>query len=210
MHADAIDTMEPAPRAGLGPTLLGGIVGAAVGIGLHVVLETGILGTQPVEASWFAVIIGLLTGLGVRQANKHHMERSYVRGAISGFIALGAIVLSTILISKVMARRDALSIGKPVAAAVETKQEAEDEGDDAAAAPAEPVAQPVADRGAAGPASPLGRRGPEKMNPWQFVFLALGALVAYEFGRGADPAKRAAAAAPEPVEPAPGATNPAD
>jgi hypothetical protein len=175
-----------------------------------VLLETGILGTQPVEASWFAVIIGLLTGLGVRQANKHHMERSYLRGAISGFIALGAIVLSTFLISKVMASRDALSMKKPGAAAVETKEKTEEDGDDAAAAAAEPVAPPVAERGAAGPATTIGRRGPEKMNPWQFVFLALGALVAYEFGRGADPARRAPAAAPEPVEPAPGGTNPAD
>jgi hypothetical protein len=184
-------------------------VGAAVGIGLHLVLETGILGTQPIEAAWFAVIIGLLTGLGVRQANKHHMERSYLRGAISGFIALGAIVLSTFLISKVMARRDALSMNKPVAKAVETKEEAEENGDDAAAAPAEPVAQPAAERGD-GPATTIGRRGPDKMNPWQFVFLALGALVAYEFGRGADPAKRAPATTPEPVEPAPGTMNPAD
>jgi hypothetical protein len=209
MHADAIDTMEPAPRASLGPTFLGGILGAAVGIGLHVVLETGILGTQPVEASWFAVVIGLLTGLGVRQANKHHMERSYLRGAISGFIALGAIVLSTFLISKVMASRDALSLKKPPAVAQAAKGDAEEATDDDAASD-EPVAQPVAERGAAGPATTIGRRGPEKLNPWQFVFLALGALVAYEFGRGVDHARRVPAAAPEPVEPAHGPTNPAD
>jgi hypothetical protein len=209
MHADTIDTMEPAPKASVGPTLLGGIIGAAVGVGLHLVLETGILGTRPVEASWFAIVIGLLTGLGVRQANKHHMERSYLRGAISGFVALGAIVASTYLISQVMSKRDALSMNKPAAvAAAADKEDAAAKADGEAAATAEPAVQPAAE--ARGPAATgvIGRRGPEQLNPWQFVFMALGALVAYEFGRGIDHSRRIAVA--EPVEPMPTATNPAD
>ena len=36
---------------------------------------------------------------------------------------------------------------------------------------------------------------PEEFNTWQFVFMAVGAFIAYEFGRGSGP--RPAHAAPE-------------
>ena len=112
---------------GVGPTLLGGVVGAAVGVGLHTLLETGMLG-KPVEASWFAIVIGLLTGLGVRQANRTHMERSYLRGAISGIIALAAIYGSTVLIAEIMKKRDLAVATKPAASAA--ADESEEEGDE--------------------------------------------------------------------------------
>ena len=64
---------------GLGATLVGGIIGAAVGMGLHLFLEVGL----QMEAPWFAIVIGLLTGLGVRQANKSLAGVSYLRGAIA-------------------------------------------------------------------------------------------------------------------------------
>ena len=84
-------------HGGLVPTLVGGVIGAAVGVGLQVVLEAGLLG-QRFEASWCAIVIGLLVGLGVRRANRHHLHRSYVRGAMSGLIALAAIVASSFAI----------------------------------------------------------------------------------------------------------------
>ena len=69
----------------MGPTLVGGIIGAAVGIGLHLIVEM----TTGAEATWFAVVIGLLTGLGVHQANKSLAGRvSYLRGAVAAAIAL--------------------------------------------------------------------------------------------------------------------------
>jgi len=209
MQGDAVETTETVERTQIGPTLIGGIVGAAVGIGLHLILETGILGTRPYEASWFAIVIGLFTGLGVRWANKHHMERSYLRGAISGFLALGAILLSTVLISKVMAARDAKATGKPIAgAAAEKADDAEEEVDDEAADEA-PVAEPAPVReGGAAATGGVGRPpGPDDLNPWQFVFMALGGLVAYEFGRGIDHSKRIAPAG-EPAPPRP--TNPSE
>ena len=96
---------------------------SAVGVALHTVLETGMLG-KPIEASWFAIIIGLLTGLGVRQANRTHMERSYLRGAVSGVIALAAIYGSTVVIAEIMKKRDQSMASKPTAVAA-------DEADDA-------------------------------------------------------------------------------
>jgi hypothetical protein len=180
---------------GVGPTLLGGIVGAAVGVALHTLLETGTLG-KPIEASWFAIVIGLLTGLGVRQANRTHMERSYLRGALSGIIALAAIYGSTVVIAEVMKKRDQAMVMKSATAAAETAEasDAAAEGDDAAAAEAETPAAD-ADR-TMNPALANGVVGNPRagdLNPWQFVFMALGALVAYEFGRGVG--------APKPAEP---------
>jgi hypothetical protein len=180
---------------GVGPTLLGGIVGAAVGVGLHTLLETGMLG-KPIEASWFAIVIGLLTGLGVRQANRTHMERSYLRGALSGLIALGAIYGSTVVIAEVAKRRDKAMVTKPAAAAGETDEASEDatDGDEATTAEAEtPAADADRTMNPALAGGVVGNPRAGDLNPWQFVFMALGALVAYEFGRGAG--------APKPAEP---------
>jgi hypothetical protein len=177
---------------GVGPTLLGGIVGAAVGVGLHTLLETGLLG-KPIEASWFAVIIGLLTGVGVRQANRQHMERSYLRGAISGIIALAAIYGSTVVIAEIMKKRDVSIAAKPAAAAAEDEagDDAGDADSDTAAAPVEAIPESDQNPALAGMGTMQTRAS--DLNPWQFVWMALGALVAYEFGRGAG--------APKTVEP---------
>jgi hypothetical protein len=218
MHGATVESAKRVDRTSFGPTLIGGLVGAAVGVGAHVVLETGLLGTRPYEAAWFAIVIGLLTGLGVRWANKHHMERSYARGAISAFIALAAIVLSTFLISKVMSQRDAMAGKKPIDGAAakadggEVAADANAAADDAGVAEPPPLAEP------GGPLSAqIGQpRGPNEPNPWQFLFMALGALVAYEFGRGVDHSKRTASSAAEPGEraepeaPLTGATDPSN
>jgi hypothetical protein len=174
---------------------LGGLVGAAVGVGLHTLLETGMLG-KPIEASWFAIVIGLLTGLGVRQANRTHMERSYLRGALSGLIALAAIYGSTVVIAEVMKKRDQAMATKPTAAAGEADEASEDaaDGDEATTAEAEtPAADAERTMNPALAGGVVGNPRAGDLNPWQFVFMALGALVAYEFGRGAG--------APKPAEP---------
>jgi hypothetical protein len=212
MQGDVVESLDPIERASLGPTLLGGIVGAAVGVAAHVALETGILGTPRYEAPWFAIVIGLLTGLGVRQANRHHMNRSYARGAISGVLALAAIVLSTYLISQVMSRRDALAEGraaKGAAPAVGDAAAAGDQGGAPAAAEAAPE-QPAAVVHPNGAVGGIGRPRGDELNPWQFVFMALGALVAYEFGRGIDHSKRIDVALGEPGGAPPLVTDPSN
>jgi hypothetical protein len=200
-----------ADRPGLGPAVLGGIIGAAVGVGLNVVLEGAFLGRR-IEASWFPVVIGVLTGLGVRLANRHHMNRSYARGAVSALIALAAIVASSFAIKEVMARRETQAKATPNASA--PKADADEAADDAAGegAAAEAAApEPMPDReSAGGRTGVIGQpKGPNDINPWQFVFMALGALVAYELGRGPDPAKRAAVEA-QPEEPLVAGTDPSN
>jgi hypothetical protein len=182
-------------------------------VGLHTLLETGMLG-KPIEASWFAIVIGLLTGLGVRQANRTHMERSYLRGAISGLIALAAIYGSTVVIAEVMKKRDQAVAVKPAAAAAGDEDEASDdasEGDEAATADAE--APTTGDERSMNPALAGGVVGNARagdLNPWQFVFMALGALVAYEFGRGAGAPKRAQPVDATPPEGMGRATDPSE
>ena len=197
---------------GVGPTLLGGVVGAAVGVALHTVLETGMLG-KPVEASWFAIVIGLLTGLGVRQANRTHMERSYLRGALAGLIALAAIYGSTAVIAEVMKKRDQAMKSKPAAAADEAVEKEGDATttDETTTAEAEAPAK-EADR-TINPALAGGVVGNPRagdLNPWQFVFMALGALVAYELGRGVGAPKGGEPADATPPEGLGRATDPSE
>jgi hypothetical protein len=197
---------------GVGPTLLGGIVGAAVGVGLHTLLETGMLG-KPIEASWFAIVIGLLTGLGVRQANRTHMERSYLRGAISGIIALAAIYGSNVVIAEVMKKRDQAMVTKPAAAVADADEASADAtaGDEAATAEAEtPAADADRTMNPALAGGVVGNPRAGDLNPWQFVFMALGALVAYEFGRGAGAPKPAAPTDATPPEGMGRATDPSE
>jgi hypothetical protein len=195
-----------AERNGLGSALLGGIIGAAVGVGLNVVLETGMLGTR-VEASWFAVVIGVLTGFGVRMACRGCMERNYARGAVAGLIALAAIVASSFAIREVMKRREVApsSVAKAPAEKADGASDAGESDDDAAADAA--IEEPANDDRAAKSPRPVAigagpPKGPSDLNPWQFVFMALGGLVAYELGRGADPSKRADVADGQPAPPA--------
>ncbi|HEX6962363.1 MAG TPA: hypothetical protein VF175_10885 [Lacipirellula sp.] len=201
-----------AEKSGLAPAVIGGIIGAVIGVALDVVLEGGLLKTR-YELSWFPVVIGVLTGLGVRLANRHHMERSYCRGAVSALIALAAIVASSFAVREAMARRDTSKELTAAAAKAEAPAEEADAeeapAEDAEAAPAEPP--PRAPAAGSAPAGVIGQpKAPGALNPWQFVFMALGALVAYELGRGPDPARRAAADEPRSEEPPLGGTDPSN
>jgi hypothetical protein len=183
----------------LGPTLVGGAIGAAVGMALHLIVEmaTGF------EAPWFAVVIGLLTGLGVHQANKSLAGRvSYLRGAVAAAIALLAIVGSTPLISLVASNKENV---RNAATPINLRRS----DDQAAAAPsdADAASQSPADIAASDrdlrAAVVTGHPGeaPQSgdFNLWQFVCMAIGTFIAYEFGRGT--ATPAPAASPMPQEP---------
>lgn len=197
---------------GVGPTLLGGVVGAAVGVALHTVLETGMLG-KPVEASWFAIVIGLLTGLGVRQANRTHMERSYLRGALSGLIALAAIYGSTVVIAEVMKKRDQAMKTKPAAAvdgAVEKEGDATKRDETPTAEAETPAEETDRTMNPALAGGVVGNPRAGDFNPWQFVFMAIGALVAYELGRGVGAPKGGEPADATPPEGLGRATDPSE
>jgi hypothetical protein len=168
----------------VGPTLVGGLIGALVGMGLHLLVES----TTGFEAPWFAIVIGVLTGLGVHQANKSLAGRvSYARGALAAVIALAAIVTSPQLIAKVAANKDSVTVAKAPPSASDERadakgdeeqlQVAQGDGADERSTAGELRGTPVA-------GAQVGITRPGDFNVWQFVFMAVGTFIAYEFGRG--------------------------
>jgi hypothetical protein len=164
-----------------GPTLAGAAAGALIGILLHLAVEV----YGGLEAPWFAIIVGLLVGLLVRKLDKSSVGHvSYLRGAIAGVAALCAIVVSTYLVGVALTERAALASAKPIAAATDSDQEAADkssamvEGEapllESKEAPSAPI--PAANKLRASRAGDL--------SIWQFIFMAVGTLIAYELARG--------------------------
>jgi hypothetical protein len=201
-----------AEKKSLAPAIVGAIIGAAVGVGLHVVLATGMLGYRN-EASWFAIVIGVLTGIGVRMACRGCMDRSYARGALAAVVALAAIVGSSFAIREVMKRSETTTKG-PVAAAKTPEADAAANADAEDAGEADPAAEePAAVARTAPPRGQIGmgagaKGGLANPSPWEFVFMALGGLVAYELGRGIDHSKRVEPVDADAREPVVGGTDP--
>jgi hypothetical protein len=199
---------------GWGPTLLGGVAGAAVGVALHVALEMGVLGRQ-ISAPWFVVFTGLLTGLGVRLANKSLAGRvSYMRGAVAAVIALAGILLTFPAMKYALTVRGESETKEALANRGENKPA--DADADASDEPAEGTDVDPGERRPANLEEGVGVVGeggrmpnPQDFNLKMAIYMALGALLAYDFGRGVG-ARRAApeSSAPPPDEPV--ATDPSN
>ncbi len=87
----------------LGPSLIGAIVGAVVGVAAQIGLESA----MGKESTWFAIVIGLLTGLGARaMAGESIHLTSYVRAALAALIGLAAIVGGSYAASEVVRKKN--------------------------------------------------------------------------------------------------------
>lgn len=186
----------------LGKTLVGGLLGAAVAIGIFTLLKT----QMNLHATWFYVVIGLLTGLGVRQAHQSLAGNvSYARGALSGAIAAGAILLSEEVVRQVVSRGAEEVIAAVEKPAVVGDETTEEEGDaDAGDAESLDVEQPPEIHPHDGlPGMVDGAKGakPQTDDVWPFVFMAVGIFLAYELARGsAAPGEPEAAVEPPPTD----------
>lgn len=88
----------------LGPSLIGAVVGAVVGVAAQLGLESTI-GT---EVSWFALVIGVLTGFGARAMAGEAIRRTnLIRAGMTALIALGAIAGGSYAASE-MARKKSM------------------------------------------------------------------------------------------------------
>jgi hypothetical protein len=183
----------------LGKSLVGAIIGAAIGIALLIAVQH----FKQLDQTWLAIVVAILVGLGVRAMVSTTGHASYLRGALTGILALAAYFGGMQLYSQ-LAQRGILvkKLPAPPVAATEVEGEgATTEAEvDGVPVPVEPVANaapavrpPIVDMQKGGPAQPS--------SPWDYVWLSIAALIAYELGRGSDQA-----APKEPVIPPPDAT----
>ena len=90
-----------------GKALVGGIIGAAVGIGLlFVVIRFS-------DRFWLAIPFAIITGLGVRMAVSTAGHASYVRGALTAMLALAAYIGGLTVVTHVTSARANAPAAKP-------------------------------------------------------------------------------------------------
>ena len=187
-----------------GKTLVGAIIGAALGIGLLIAVYL----LAGIDKMWMAIPVAILTGLGVRMVAATSGHASYLRGAITVVLAMAAY-LGGLAVTRAVANHRAATVSKanPPRAAVEEPGAPGDAKSEEPAADAPPVnAPPVApaptDLSAHRPAMPN-----QPISTWDFISLAVAALVAYELGRGTGGVLKDNMTA-GPSEPALGGTHP--
>lgn len=84
-------------------TLAGAIIGAAVGLGLHLIVGA----ITKSESAWFAIAVGACTGLGVLLAVRGpNRGVSYLRGAVSALVGLAAILGALSVVRLVIAQTE--------------------------------------------------------------------------------------------------------
>ena len=184
----------------LGKALIGAIIGAAVGIAVLIAVQH----YRQLDQTWLAIVVALFVGLGVRAMVSTTGHASYLRGALTGVLALAAYFGGMQLYSQLAQRgilAKKLPAPPPVAATDAEGETGEGENEktgaeaDGVAVPVEPVAT------APPPAVPRGGMPMQPASPWDYVWLTVAALIAYELGRGSAPV-----APKEPVIPPPDAT----
>ena len=168
----------------LGKTIVGAIIGAVLGIGLLIVVYLFF----GVDKMWMAIPVAILTGLGVRMLAVTSGNASYMRVALTVLLAMGAY-LGGLAITKAVANHRAEKASQ--AAPAPRSEEPADAGDakEGQATEAKAVEAPVAAPVKMDPS--LHRVSlPTAFSTWDFLSLAVAALVAYELGRGSEGAHK--------------------
>lgn len=162
----------------LGKSLVGGIIGAALGIGLLVAIYL----LFALDHVGLAVPVAILTGLGVRTMVSTSGHASYARGAITGLLALAAYVGGWYLVADLATRR-ARAAPKPPTPVTAVDSADAGEPSDAPVVEAPPVQERAPVR--ANPSGAATRKAVAPgQNPMDYIWLGIAALVAYELGRG--------------------------
>jgi hypothetical protein len=164
----------------LGKTLIGAIIGAALGIALLVVVFL----MFHIDRVWLAIPVALLTGLGVRMLVSTSGHASYLRGAITAVLALLAYLGGWSVVAQVaqmQAKKPSSDLARPSVAA--EADDAEGEGADAAAA-AVPTPPPITERPLASAAGNQRPAMPRGFSTFDYIWLCVAGLIAYELGRG--------------------------
>lgn len=185
-----------------GKSLLGAILGAAVSIGLLI----GAYLLLQRDNVWLAIPFALITGLGVRMMVSTAGHASYARGVMTMLIALAAYIGGWRAVSMIATAKANQPLPKPAVTAPTEPTEGEAKDEDTADAPAPPKEeQPAATPPRANVAQPRPAPASTFGSPWDVVWLAIAALVAYEMGRGTGvgtaPASQSTGAMPASTHP---------
>ncbi len=160
--------------------IVGGVVGGALGIGTMFLVEA-VMGH---EAGWLALVVGLFTGLGVRWLAKGSGSIRIACGAIALLLSLAAILAGKYAVVQGVAAKAPMphitdSQAQEASDDIATEETAngEKEPEKEESALAQKISLPKV--------RPLQViRSPGDIDIWQFAWLAGGALIAYELGRG--------------------------
>lgn len=190
----------------LGRSILGAVIGAAVGIGVLVAVYLAGL-----DSVWLSLAVAILTGLGVRMLVTTGGHASYLRGAITAAIALVAYLVGSYTVAGVM-QANAAKASQPSrdvkALAADTTEPAEADKADERPVDEAPKAVPVA----APRSTVVGQQRPampRAFSALDFVALCIAGLIAYELGRGSGAAPPPAASdEPAPPSDAPQGAHP--
>jgi hypothetical protein len=184
----------------LGRTIVGAIIGAAIGIAVMVAVYLAF----GLDTVWLALPVAILTGLGVRTMVATGGHASYLRGAVTGALALGAYLLGWNVVANFAEHRasKAAEATRIVADAEDEKTDDDAKGDEEKTD--EEKAEPPEAASAKSRPRPAGdsvkrAAAPTNLSTLEFIVLCVSALVAYELGRGTAP--KAIAAAGEETPP---------
>jgi hypothetical protein len=111
----------------LGKSLVGAIIGAVVGIGVLVLINA----LTQWDKYWLAIPVAICTGLGVRWVATTAGHPSYVRGVLTGVVAILAFLFGQYVVAQVATLRSEQA--KPITAQlddVSAADETEDATDD--------------------------------------------------------------------------------
>jgi hypothetical protein len=172
-------------------SLIGGIIGAAIGIALLFAIY------RFSDGFWSAVPFAILTGLGVRMAVNTAGHASYARGALTAILALAAYIGGLSLVAAVTTASARAPVAHAAAADESSKGSGDSEDKDAGSAAPAPVVETKMSTGGEGHRGPI--VAPQQFNAWNFVWLGVAAFIAYELGRGSDAAATYAEPAATPA-----------
>jgi hypothetical protein len=180
------------------------LVGAVIGGVIGVLILIGAYFLAGAEHTALAIVVAILVGLGVRTMVATKGHASYARGALAAVVALAAFVGGKMVVAGIAAGQTDTGIQRSNSPAPPPAAKEElGAGDESTAAnlPAETAVH--ADQGHAPLSPPDANRPPMApkiklaYSPWDFLWLSVAALVAYELGRGSGTAPASPAIDPE-------------
>ena len=182
----------------LGKTLVGAIIGAAVGIGMLVAVYV----MMGIDRFWLAIPFAIITGLGVRMLVSTAGHASYVRGVLTMLLAMAAYFVGWMVVAQVATARAKKEPAKPI---VRVEETAETDATDPDAPKEETPPPPPVTPPRNVEAPTMRTAAPLPGSPWDMIWLAVAALAAYELGRGTGTPSGTATV---PAAPIPAGTHP--